>query len=277
MVFAVVSGIIIAGLASVRTVATLGWLTWFGFSVFFTAIFIFTVAVSQQSRPVAAPPTGDFDLGWRAIAYPTFTVGMTASANLFLFNSGSSMYLPITSEMRRPSDVRKSVLTTGVLITIIYFTFSLVIYRYCGVWITSPAFGSAGPLFKKISYGVALPGMIIGVGICQHVAAKLVFVRVLRDTPHMQKNTLTHWATWIGINFALSTLGFIVAEAVPILNYLLALVGCLCFAPFSLIYPMLFWMHEFRETRTKGIKMKALFAFHSLVILVGLYMVVGGT
>ena len=65
------------------------------------------------------------------------------------------------------------------------------------------AFGSAGTLFKKISYGIALPGLVIGVGIYQHVAAKLIFVRVLRDSRHLQANTVTHWATWLGSNLIL--------------------------------------------------------------------------
>lgn len=50
-----------------------------------------------------------------------------------------------------------------------YLTFSLVVYRYCGVWIASPALGSAGPLIKKVAYGIALPGLWISATLCQHV------------------------------------------------------------------------------------------------------------
>jgi hypothetical protein len=32
----------------------------------------------------------------------------------------------------------------------------------CGQYVASPALGSAGPLIKKISYGIALPGLIAG-------------------------------------------------------------------------------------------------------------------
>ncbi|KAK7431950.1 hypothetical protein QQZ08_001569 [Neonectria magnoliae] len=277
VIFSFISAVLMTGFSSVRTFSRLGWLTWFGFMTFFVAVFIFVVAVTQQDRPAAAPPTGDFDLGWVAVASPSFVAGITASANVFISGSGSSMYLPVISEMRRPQDYRKAALLTGVIVGAMYLTFSLVIYHWCGVWLTTPAFGSAGTLFKKISYGIALPGLIVGVGIYQHVAAKYMFVRILRDSRHLQKNTTTHWATWMGSNLILGILGFIIAEAVPILNYLLGLAGSLCFAPFSLIFPALLWMYDFKSYRTGSGREKALYGLHIFIVLIGLFMVVGGT
>ena len=277
VVFSFVSAALITGFSAVRTFSHLGWLTWVGFSTFFIAVFIFVVAVTQQDRPAAAPPTGDFDLGWSAIAYPTFTAGMTASANIFISGSGSSMYLPVISEMRRPRDYRKAVLLTGFLVGAMYLTFSLVIYRWCGIWLATPAFGSAGPLFKKISYGIALPGLVIGVGIYQHVAAKYLFVRLLRNSRHLQQGTVVHWTTWLGSNLVLGVLGFIIAEAVPILNYLLGLAGSLCFAPFSLVFPAMLWLYDFNDYRKGTAQNKAAYGLHILIVVIGLFMVVGGT
>lgn len=277
VVFSFVSAVLITGLSSVRTFSRLGWLTWFGFATFFVAVFIFTVAVTQQDRPTAAPPVGDFDLGWTAIAYPTFAVGMTASANVFLCGSGSSMYLPVVSEMRSPRDYRKAAIITGILNGAMYLTFSLVIYRWCGTWLATPAFGSAGTVFKKVCYGIALPGLIIGVGIYQHVAAKYLFVRFLRDTRHLQGNTVVHWSTWLGVNLVLGAMGFIIAEAVPILNYLLGLAGSLCFAPFSLMFPALLWMYDFKTYRRGPASQKTCFYSHALLVILGAFMVVAGT
>ena len=167
VVFGVVAAGMITCFSSIRTFSRLGWLTWAGFCTFFVAVFIFVVAVTQQDRPAAAPKTGPYELGWTAVAYPGFVAGITATANLFIFSSGSSMYLPVIAEMKRPQDYRKAALVTGVVNGAMYLSFSLVVYRWCGVWISTPAFGSAGTLFKKISYGVALPGLTIGVGIYQ--------------------------------------------------------------------------------------------------------------
>ncbi|KPI38313.1 N amino acid transport system protein [Cyphellophora attinorum] len=279
VVFSFVSAALITCFSSVRTFSRLGWLTWFGFATFFIAVFIFVVAITQQDRPAAAPPAPEpFELGWAAINYPTFVVGMTASANIFLCGSGSSMYLPVVSEMRNAKrDYRKAAILTGIMNGVLYLTFSLVIYRYCGIWLATPAFGSAGQLFKKICYGIALPGLVIGVGIYQHVAAKLVFVRILRNTRHLQQNTMVHWGSWLSINLVLGALGFIVAEAVPILNFLLGLAGSLCFAPFSLVYPALLFMYDYKMYRQGSGKQKGQYYAHGLIVALGLFVVVAGT
>lgn len=276
-VFSLVSAIMITLCSSIRTFSRLGWLTWFGFLTFFLAVFIFTVAVTQQDRPAAAPKTGTFELGWTAIAYPSFVVGMINASNIFVSTSGSSMFLPVISEMRRPQDYRKACLWAGLIVGAMYLTFSLVIYRWCGSWLSTPAFGSAGPLFNKISYGISLPGLIIGVGIYQHVAAKYTFVRLLRDSQHLQANTLVHWSTWLGINLALGTIAYIVAEAVPILNYLLALASALCFAPFSLVFPALLWMNDYKSLRSGIAAQKLKYGLHALIVVLGAFMVIGGT
>ena len=109
------------------------------------------------------------------------------------------------------------------------------------------------------------------------VAAKLLFVRMLRDTRHLQSNSIIHWTTWLGANLILGAIGFIIAETVPILNYLLGLAGSLCFAPFSLIFPALLWMYDFKAYRAGSGSQKIFYAFHGLIVLIGLFMVIGGT
>lgn len=275
VVFALVSAILITACASIRTFSKLGWITWFGMITFTIGVLVFTIAITQQDRPAAAPLTGDFNLGWRAIANPSFIVGMVSSANLFICTAGSSMFLPVISEMRRPQDYRKACILAGLIVGALYLVLSLVIYRYCGSWLSVPAFGSAGPLFKKISYGISLPGLIIGLGIYQHVAAKYMFVRFLRNSDHLQKNTFVHWGTWLGINFALGTAAFIIAEAVPILNYLLGLAGAICGSPFSLIYPCLLWMYDFKGHRSGTLAQKSQYTAHVFIALIGSFMVIG--
>ena len=86
-----------------------------------------------------------------------------------------------------------------------------------------------------------------------------------------------HWATWLGSNLLLGALGFIIAEAVPILNYLLGLAGALCFAPFSLIFPALLWMSDYKGYRSGAVSQKVAYAGHIIIVAIGLFMVVGGT
>lgn len=93
----------------------------------------------------------------------------------------------------------------------------------------------------------------------------------------LQENTVVHWTTWLGANVLLGVLGFIIAEAVPILNYLLGLAGSLCFAPFSLIFPALLWMYDFKAYRSGTAGKQTIYWVHVMILLVGLFMVVGGT
>lgn len=76
------------------------WLTWAGFISIYIAVFIVVIGVTTRSRPAAAPQTGSFDLGYHAIAYPTFIAGMTATCTIFVSSAGTSAFLPVISEMR---------------------------------------------------------------------------------------------------------------------------------------------------------------------------------
>jgi hypothetical protein len=95
-----------------------------------------------------------------------------------------------------------------------------VVYHYCGQYVASPALGSAGPLLKKICYGLALPGLAVGMVLNTHLPAKYsesrsnmpnvvsamqaltpppppVFVRLLRNSRHLSENTPRHWIFWL--------------------------------------------------------------------------------
>lgn len=94
--------------AAVRKFEKVAWLTWAGFLSIFIAVFIVVIAVTTRDRPAAAPQTGPYELGYHAIAYPTFVAGMTASATIFVSSAGTSAFLPVISEMRNPKDFKKA-------------------------------------------------------------------------------------------------------------------------------------------------------------------------
>jgi len=75
----------------------------------------------------------------------------------------------------------------------------------------------------------------------------------------------------------LSIIAFVVAEAVPIFNYLLGLAGSLCIASFSLIYLTLLWMYDFNAYRSGYLGQRMFFGFNAVIRAIGLFMVVAGT
>ncbi|KAG2414455.1 hypothetical protein HFD88_003646 [Aspergillus terreus] len=275
--WSIVSTAIIAVFASVRKFSHIGWLTWVGFVSVFAAVFIIVIGVTVRDRPAAAPQTGAFDLGYRVIGKPTFAAGITAAATIFVSSSATSAFLPVISEMRRPRDYPKAVYTSMGFVAASYLAFSLVIYRWCGKWIASPALGSAGETVKRVSYGVALPGLVISGSLYVHVAAKYLFVRILRESKHLQANTVVHWGTWLACTVGLAAVSFVLASAIPIFTYVLALVGSLCFAPLAISFPGLLWVYSHGEYRRGGIYRGVVYGLHVLQILLGFFMMVGGT
>ncbi|KAE8147877.1 transmembrane amino acid transporter protein-domain-containing protein [Aspergillus avenaceus] len=268
---------IIAACASVRKFAHIGWLTWVGFFSVLIAVFIIVIGVTTRDRPAVAPQTGDFDLGYRVIGQPTFAAGITAAATIFVSSAATSAFLPVISEMRKPKDYPKAVYLSMGFVTASYLAFSLVIYRWCGKWIASPALGSAGETIKRVSYGIALPGLIVSGSLYVHVAAKYLFVRLLRHSRHLQANTPTHWATWLGCTTILSSISFILACAIPIFTYVLALVGSICFAPLSISLPGWLWLYRHGHYWKKDAVRSTIYILHVLLVILGLFMTIGGT
>lgn len=153
----------------------------------------------------------------------------------------------------------------------------MVMYRWCGQWIASPSLGSAGALLKKVAYGLALPSLVVSAGIFNHTSAKYLFVRMLRNTEHLQSNTLVHWSTWIGCNAGVGILAFILAEAIPVFNYILSLEASLFFAPMSLLFPACFWMYEYKQYRGGTVMQKLAYSAHILLAVIACFLIVGGT
>jgi hypothetical protein len=97
--------------------------------------------VTTIDRPAAAPQEGDFELGFYAIGHPTFMAGMVATSTIFVSSAATSAYMPVISEMRKPHEYFKALYVTMGFVTAAYFTFSMVVYAYCGQWVATPSLG----------------------------------------------------------------------------------------------------------------------------------------
>ncbi|KAL1303196.1 hypothetical protein AAFC00_006618 [Neodothiora populina] len=272
-----IATIVVALTASVRKFHQIGFLTWAGFASIFVAVLIIVIAVTTRDRPAAAPQTGGYELGYYVIAYPTFAAGMVASCTIFVSSAGTSAFLPVISEMKNPRDYRKALFACMGIVMAAYLSFSLVVYRWCGQWVASPSLGSAGQTVKMIAYGIGLVGLIVSACLYLHVAAKYVFVRILRDSVHLQSNSLIHWGTWLSCTFGLAAISFILAEAIPIFSYILALTGSICFAPIAICLPAWLWMYDRGHYRKGAVWQQLCYWFHAFLILLGLFLLVAGT
>lgn len=88
----------------------------------------------------------------------------------------------------------------------------ITVYYYTGQYVASPALGSAGTLLKRISYGIAIPALLVSGTIYAHVPAKWMFVRLLQGTEHLTKSTVRHWVTWEACVFICVALAYVIAR-----------------------------------------------------------------
>jgi hypothetical protein len=236
-----------------------------------------SVGVTTRDRPAAAPQTGPYDFGYHVIGHPTFAAGITAASTIFCSGAGTSAFLPVMSEMRNPREYSKAVNWCMGLVTAAYLSFSLVVYKWCGKWVASPSLGSAGPMVKKISYGIGLIGLCVSGALYVHVSAKYVFVRILRNSKHLQSNSLVHWGTWLGCIATMSIVSFLIASGVPIFNYLLSLAGSLAFAPLALGLPGWLWIYDHANYYKGTFWQKTMYMLHVVLIGISIFLTIGGT
>ena len=278
VVFGFCSFLIVSAVASIRKIERLGWVAWVGFGSLVVAILTVVIATALRDRPASAPQTGEFEIGFSAFPAPTATFASAFQAALMIFTSSSntSGYVPVISEMRKPNDYFKSVYACMAWIITSYMTIGLVMFRFAGKWLSTPALGSAGPTIKVVSYSIALPGLIATAAICLHVAAKSLFVRFMRGSHHLTANTWQHWVIWIAITFCGGLAAWLCAEAIPFFGSLLSVIGCLGFGPLGLCLPPILWFCMNKEARTGNYKMRLLWWLHVVLLCIGLFVVFGG-
>ncbi|CAK7237206.1 hypothetical protein SBRCBS47491_009898 [Sporothrix bragantina] len=277
IVWTLVAAIATGVLSSIRTLGKLAILTWIGFGSIFTAVFIVVVGVTTTDRPAAAPPTGPYELGVLAVGHPTFVAGLVAALNLFSGFGSTSTFMPVIAEMKVPRQFPKALFISQGFLVACYMSFGMVIYMYCGQYITSPSLANAGGTLEKIAYGISIPGFMMTSTLWVHVAAKFLLVRILRDSKHLQDNSLVHWTTWLSSTIGLTILSFVLAEAIPFFNYILGLIGSLCCSPTCLVIPAIMglYLHKGNYFASKGVM--ALCMLHCITIVGGTFMAIAGT
>jgi amino acid permease len=93
----------------------------------------------------------------------------TALTTFVFAYAGTPAFFGVVAEMRNPKEYTKALIVCQSIMTVLYLIIGIVVYYYCGSFVASPALGSAGPMVKKICYGVSLPGLLITTTLCLHV------------------------------------------------------------------------------------------------------------
>ncbi|KAH9878114.1 hypothetical protein J1614_003331 [Plenodomus biglobosus] len=277
--FVVVAFIIGFALSSISTLEKVGWLAWVGLIGIISSIFTLTISVGIQDRPAEAPQFGPWESDFELFKTPRFSDAAAALSSLVFAYAGTPAFFSIVSEMRDPRQYGKAMVICQSVVTILYITIGIVVYYYCGSYVASPALGSAGILMKRICYGLALPGLLVTVMLVVHIAAKYIFVRVLRGSHHLNHNTVKHWVVWLSLTFTTALAAYVIASAIPVFNELVSLVGAflgtlMCFQPMGCMWLYDNWSAG-KVTRT--LRWKLMVVWSVFVVAAGFFLMIGGT
>lgn len=199
----------------------------------------------------------------------TLPKAFLAVTNIIFAYSGHVAFFSFISELKDPHSYPKALYLLQAIDISMYILVAVVIYRYAGESVTSPALGSTSPLVRKIAYGIAIPTIVIAGVINGHVASKYIYVRLFRGTGRMARKDLASYGAWAVIALVLWTLAWIVAEAIPVFNDLLGLVSALFASWFTYGLSGVFWLYLNRGKYTSDWRKMALTILNLATFAVG--------
>lgn len=178
-------------------------------SAFFTfiSVLLATVFAAVQSHPAGYDPHGSAGgVGGNPIvtAVPvlgtTFVSGLGAFLNISYTFIGQITLPSFIAEMRDPREFPKALWACTIAEIFLFSIVGAVVYAYVGnQYMTAPAFGSLGPLYKKVSFSFMIPTIIFLGVLYASVSARFVFFRIFQNSRHKNEHTLVGWATWASL------------------------------------------------------------------------------
>jgi amino acid permease len=116
----------------------------------FSAVLISMIAIGIQK------PRGNTPLAVTTVL--PFTDAFVSVSNIVFAYAGHSCFFGFLAEMKNPAkDWTKALIFLQVWDISLYIIAATVIYVFAGPDVTSPALGSAGPVIRKVAWGIAIP------------------------------------------------------------------------------------------------------------------------
>ncbi|TIC07978.1 hypothetical protein E3Q14_04095 [Wallemia mellicola] len=241
VIFVSVMAIVVFLLASLHQARYVSYAAWFGVGCIIVSVMIVTIAVAVADRPAAAP-VGEYNLGLTASVKGSFVDVMSGISTIIFAYGGLPAFIPIMKEMKQEKDFTKSLYVGQGITTVFYIIVSLVVYTYCGQYISSPVLGSAGTIIKKISYGIAFSGLLAGAVVVAHLLAKSLFVRIFKRSQHLYKKSARHYVYWMLTVAVGVVVAYIVANCIPYFDLVISLVGAIFMTFFVIVMPGLVFL-----------------------------------
>jgi amino acid permease len=244
----------------------------------FVPIFIVIIALAVGS-PRPAPPGADLNI--KLWGEPTFQEGFTAFLSICYAFGGRQGFLMVMAEMKDPSkDYVPALVILQAFAIPMYLITGGAIYGLAGDYVTSPAIGTAPLLPAQIAYGILLLTLFCTGLFYGHAGIKYLFVCVMRDVlknpKEMTSNSVKSWSIWVGLATGFWALVFVLANAIPVFNSMIAVSSALLVAWFSFGLPGIFWLHLNWKKQWSSKRMIALSCLNWGLVLMGVFLNVAG-
>lgn len=177
-----------------------------------------------------------------ATTSPTFYSAFLAVTNIIFAYAGHVNFFTFISEMRNPQEYAKGLYLLQFADTTFYTIAAVVIYRYGGPDVSSPALGSTSSVVRKVAYGIAIPTIVVAGVINGHVAAKMLYIRLFRGKPILHQRNLKSYGIWTALVVVTWAIAWVIAEAIPVFNNLLGLMTALFASWFTYGLSGVFWL-----------------------------------
>ncbi|GAA6039368.1 hypothetical protein JCM8097_002819 [Rhodosporidiobolus ruineniae] len=280
-VFVTVAAIVTFLVSSLRRLEEIRWVTWVGLASILTAIFVGMIATAVGGRPADAPQEGPLEIKIVLFGNPSFADAMNAISDILFGLGGTPAFLPIACEMRNIHHYKRSLLLCQSVVVSVFLMIGIIMYCYAGEYVSSPALGTPGVLIKRIAYGLALPGLLGTATIYTHLPAKFIFVRLLRNSHHLNHSTPRHWIVWFSCTASIVLIAFIIAASVPVFSGIVGLVGALIGSILVLHCEALMWLYDnsapLKDKTRRTLRWSLMTAFQIFILVIASIILVGGT
>ncbi|GAB1201165.1 hypothetical protein APSETT444_010552 [Aspergillus pseudonomiae] len=234
IVFSIVGMVICLVLSLPRTIKNMTYISIASFLSIFSAVMITMIGVGVQYK-------GGVNI--YATQQTNIYHGFTAVTNIVFAYCAHVAFFGLIAEMEEPKDFTKALCLLQGFEIVLYVVAATVIYYYVGTGVASPALGSAGPVLKKVAYGVAIP-TIIGAGVVNgHVGLKYIYVRIFRKSGRMAKRDFVSVGSWVAIGVTCWVIAWIIGEGIPSFTNIVSLISSLFASWFTYGLSGVYWLH----------------------------------
>ncbi|KAI9850214.1 MAG: hypothetical protein M1838_005984 [Thelocarpon superellum] len=293
--FAVIVTIICFIVSLPRTFSTLAKLATASAFFTFVSVLLATIFSGIQTHPAlynagglstttGVELTGEPSFKALPLAGTTFVGGMSAFLNISYTFIGQITIPSFIAEMKNPRDFPKALWAVTIAEVIVFGLVGAVVYVYTGTqYVTTPAFGSLTPVYKKVAFSFMIPTLIFLGVLYASVSARFVFFRLFDGTRHKSSHTVIGWSAWAGILAATWIAAFLIAEVIPFFSDLLSLMSSLFDSFFGFIFWGVAWIRMRRADYGPGWFGRLGLGGHLklllnvLIILTGLFFLTAGT